>query len=165
MLTRGGLSWYGGLILGVVAGIVYLRFKKANLYKTVDLIIPFIALAQAIGRIGCFLNGCCFGKESWLGIYFPVHDAVLIPTQLYSSFLLLLIFMVLRFMQNYSHKDGQIFYAYLFLYSIKRFLVEFWRADNKVILYGLTLFQLISLGIFIFSVIMFCVISRKRKTI
>ncbi|PIP19418.1 MAG: prolipoprotein diacylglyceryl transferase [Candidatus Omnitrophica bacterium CG08_land_8_20_14_0_20_41_16] len=163
MLAHGGLSWFGGLILGVISGVIYLRHKKANLYRIADLIIPFVALAQALGRIGCFLNGCCFGKESAHGIYFPVHQAVLIPTQIYSSFALLLIFVILRFLQAHPHREGQIFYMYLLLYSIKRFLIEFWRADNKVIIFDLTLFQLISAVVFVFSVFKLVSILKNKS--
>jgi phosphatidylglycerol:prolipoprotein diacylglycerol transferase len=113
--------------------------------------MPFLALAQSLGRLGCFFNGCCFGKESVYGIYFPVHGLVLIPTQLYSSFILLLIFIILRFLQSRPHRLGQVFYAYLFLYSVKRFFIEFFRGDNRLIIFNLTLFQLISIAIFIIA--------------
>ena len=148
MLQKGGLAWFGGLVLGIFSGIFYLKIKKLNVYKITDLLVPFVALAQAIGRIGCFLNGCCFGKEDAFGIYFPVHGAVLIPTQLYSSLLLIGIFIILRFLQERPHKAGEIFFTYLLLYCAKRFLIEFWRADSPSILFGLTLFQLISIAIF-----------------
>ncbi len=152
MLSHGGMSWFGGLILGSISGIIYLKRKNMEIYRVVDLIIPFLALGQSIGRLGCFLNGCCFGKEF-----------VLIPVQIISSFLLLLIFIILRFLQGQPHKAGQIFYAYLFLYSIKRFFIEFWRADNKIIFFDLTLFQLISILIFIFSVVNLAIILKKAK--
>lgn len=152
MLNKGGLSWFGGLILGIGAGLAYLKKKKLAILKMLDLIIPFVALAQAIGRIGCLLNGCCFGKNAGFGIYFHVHNAVLIPTQLYSSLILVLIFIILRFIQDRPHKQGQVFFTYLLLYSIKRFSIEFLRADNPVIFLGLTLFQLMSIFIFCVAV-------------
>jgi len=151
MLQRGGLSWFGGLIAGVASSILYLKNKNLSVYRMLDLLSPFLALAQAIGRIGCLLNGCCFGKESKFGIYFDVHNEVLIPTQIYSSLLLIIIFIILRFLQNRPHKQGTIFFAYLLLYSLKRFFIEFWRADNEIIFSGLTLFQIISIIIFCFS--------------
>lgn len=151
MLSHGGMSWFGGLILGTISGVIYLKRKKMGVYKTMDLIVPFLALGQSIGRIGCFLNGCCFGKEY-----------VLVPAQIISSFLMLLIFIVLRLLQSRSHRTGQIFYIYLFLYSIKRFFIEFWRADNQVIFSGLTLFQVISILIFIFSAAGLAIILRKK---
>ena len=147
MLQHGGLSWFGGLLLGVFVGILYLKRKKIPVYKILDLVIPFVALGQAIGRIGCLLNGCCFGKG-------------LIPTQAYSSLLLIFIFVFLRFLQDKSHKDGEIFFLYLVLYSIKRFFIEFWRADNTVIFSGLTLFQVLSIIIFLLSLIKLFIIKK-----
>lgn len=163
MLAHGGLSWFGGLILAVLVGIAYLKNKNLPIYKVLDLIMPFVALGQAIGRIGCLLNACCFGKESGFGIYFPVHKAVLIPTQAYSSLLLVFIFIILRLLQDRPHKDGQIFFTYLLLYSVKRFFIEFWRADNEIILLGLTLFQLISIAIFCLSILKLIAIIKSRK--
>lgn len=141
MLQYGGLSWFGGLIFAIICGAAYLKKKKLSAYKTFDLIAPFIALAQAIGRIGCLLNGCCFGRTPF------------IPTQMYSSLLLILIFIILRFLQDRPHKEGQIFFTYLILYSLKRFFIEFWRLDNEIIFFGFTLFQLISVVIFSVSLL------------
>ena len=151
ILQHGGLSWFGGLILAIISAAVYLKKKKLPIYKTLDLIAPFVALGQAIGRIGCLLNGCCFGRVSKFGLYFAVHEKVLIPTQLYSSLSLLLVFVVLRFLQGKPHKEGQIFFTYLLLYSLKRFIIEFWRADSEVMFLGLTLFQIISFVVFCLS--------------
>lgn len=164
MLQHGGLSWYGGFMLGSIGGIWYLRKRKFPIYTALDLIAPYLALAQAIGRIGCLLNGCCYGKESIsFGIYFPVHEATLIPTQIYSSILLLLIFIFLKIKQEGFHLKGEVFFLYLLLYSIKRFFIEFWRGDNPIVFLGLTLFQIISIFIFIFSVIGLIRIYRSRK--
>jgi len=153
MLQHGGLSWFGGLIAGVISGGLYLKKKKLSLYETLDLCAPFIALAQAIGRIGCLFNGCCFGRPATRGFYFPVHSEVLLPIQLYSSLALLFIFIILKLLQDSPHRRGQVFFAYLLFYSLKRYIVEFWRADNPEILFGLTLFQLISVLLFAVSLI------------
>ncbi|MFA5437169.1 MAG: prolipoprotein diacylglyceryl transferase [Candidatus Omnitrophota bacterium] len=161
MLSRGGMSWFGGLFLGLISGLIYLKMKRQVIYRIMDLGVPFLVLAQSLGRLGCFFNGCCFGKESVYGVYFPVHGLVLIPTQLYSSFILLLIFIILRFLQLRPHRLGQVFYTYLFLYSIKRFFIEFFRADNKLIIFNLTLFQLISIAIFIIAV--FKLVNRDKN--
>ncbi|MDO8662069.1 MAG: prolipoprotein diacylglyceryl transferase [Candidatus Omnitrophota bacterium] len=162
MLQKGGLAWFGGLILGVFSGIYYLKSKKLAVYRITDLLVPFVALAQSIGRLGCFLNGCCYGRESAFGIYFPTHDAVLIPTQLYSSLFLVFIFIILRFLQEKPHQDGSIFFAYLILYSTKRFFIEFWRADSPSFAFGLTLFQLISIAIFLIAVVNLFLIKNKK---
>jgi phosphatidylglycerol:prolipoprotein diacylglycerol transferase len=150
MLQRGGLSWFGGLISGILSGIAYLKKKKLPVYKTLDLIVPFLALAQAIGRIGCLLNGCCFGRT-------------LIPIQIYSSLALIFIFMFLRFLQDRPHRGGTIFFAYLLLYSVKRFFLEFWRADNEVIFLGLTLFQIIGIAIFFLALSNLALILKPKR--
>ena len=163
MLQYGGLSWFGGLIAGSIAGIFYLRNRKLAAYKMLDLFAPFVALAQAIGRLGCLLNGCCFGKESVFGIYSPAQKAILLPTQIYSSLLLIVIFIVLRILQEKPHKEGQIFFIYLLLYSSKRFFIEFLRADNPAVLWGLTLFQLLSIIVFFFSAVKLILLIQKSK--
>jgi phosphatidylglycerol:prolipoprotein diacylglycerol transferase len=154
MLQYGGLAWFGGLIVGSVSGFFYLRKKKLGVYRILDLVAPFIALGQALGRVGCLLNGCCFGKASYYGVYLEAHNAVLLPTQIYSAGLLLIIFIILRLLQDRPRHAGTIFFAYLFLYSIKRFFIEFLRADNPIIYSGLTLFQIL-------SILLFCVSSVK----
>ena len=149
MLQQGGLSWFGGLIAGVSLGATYLRNKKLSVYRVLDLVSPYLALGQAIGRAGCYLNGCCFGKA-------------LIPVQILSSLILIFIFIVLRFLQERPQREGRIFFTYLLLYSVKRFFIEFWRADNLNIFQGLTLFQIISIVIFCLSLVKL-VLIRKTK--
>jgi len=163
MLQKGGLAWFGGLILGTLSGITYLKLKKLSVYKIADLLVPFVALAQSIGRIGCFLNGCCYGKESVFGIYNPAFDAALIPAQLYSSLFLVFIFIFLRFLQTRPHKTGIIFFAYLLLYSTKRFFMEFLRGDSPALAFGLTLFQFISIAIFLIAVFNLLLIKSKKN--
>lgn len=164
MLSHGGMSWFGGFFLGLASGIVYLKRRKQGVYRTLDLVVPFLALAQSLGRIGCFFNGCCFGKVSSYGIYFSVHEKILIPTQLYSSFLLILIFVILRFIQSRRHKIGFVFYSYIFLYSVKRFVIEFFRADNKPVIFNLTLFQLISIFLFFFSLFKLMAFLKPKES-
>ena len=164
MLQHGGMAWFGGLIFGSAAAVLFIKRHKMNLLKTLDLVVPFIALGQAIGRIGCLLNGCCYGRESAFGLYFKVFDKTLIPTQLYSSLLLLLIFIILRFKQDRKHLPGEILCSYLFLYSLKRFFIEFLRNDSPRMFYGLTIFQVLSLIVFIVSLGIFIrlfVIKKK----
>ncbi|MFA6350003.1 MAG: prolipoprotein diacylglyceryl transferase [Candidatus Omnitrophota bacterium] len=148
MLAHGGLSVFGGLILGIAAAVAYLKIKKLSVYLVFDTLMPFLALGQAIGRIGCLLNGCCYG-------------ATVIPVQIYASFSLLVVFMLLRFIQDRPHALGTVFYAYLFFYSFERFSIEFLRSDNPRILFSLTLFQLLCIPVFIISLIW--LVSRCEK--
>jgi phosphatidylglycerol---prolipoprotein diacylglyceryl transferase len=163
MLQHGGMAWFGGLIFGTAAAVYFIKKHKLQLLKSLDLLAPFIALGQAIGRIGCLLNGCCYGRESEFGLYFKVFDKRLIPTQLFSSLLLLLIFIFLRLKQDSKHLVGEIFCGYLFLYSLKRFFIEFLRNDSPRMYYGLTLFQVLCLVVFFLSLGLFIKLFQARE--
>ena len=120
----------------VVTGFLYCRIRKLVFFKYADVILPSVALAQGFGRIGCFLAGCCYGKEteSFLSVtfqdsvYAPNHVA-LIPTQLYSSGLDFLHFLLLLLIARNKKADGQVTACYLIFYSIGRFVIEFFRGD------------------------------------
>ena len=92
VIGSSGFVVYGGIIAGVLAGYLYTRFKKLDFMDYFDLVMPEIAIAQGFGRLGCFLAGCCYGKEthSWFGVEFPADSMApagikLIPTQLISA--------------------------------------------------------------------------------
>jgi len=163
MLQHGGMAIFGGIIFGFIFAWLFILKNKMDLLATLDLLVPFIALGQAIGRIGCFLNGCCYGRESSFGIYSAVSGKVLIPTQLYSSLLMFLIFIILRYMLNRKHLPGQILCSYLLLYSLKRFSIEFFRDDSPRILAGLTIFQFLSLAMFFLSLAGFVKLLYSKK--
>ena len=165
MIWKGGLIFYGGFIVAFVCSWVFLKRNKMPILRTCDHIIPYLALGQAIGRIGCFLNGCCFGKPTNLpwGVIFPAgsiagnaYPAIHIhPTQLYSAYTNFLIFAILLLFRNWKKLDGQILYLYFILYSVSRFLIEFLRADNPQILLGLTISQGICVVLFLAGVVMY----------
>lgn len=176
MLQKGGLAWQGSLVAGVMAGVFFIRRKKLPLFVLLDIAAPFIALGHAIGRIGCFLNGCCYGKPSSWGIYFPVWHEKLLPTQLYmvlGEFMVFLILMcvagagpcasLLKGPQRRSplHAPGTIFMLYLILSSFERFIVEFFRADHVVLWGGLSIFQYVCLLIIGVAAIINMRISRR----
>lgn len=142
MITHGGLVFYGGAISAFLFGLIYVKKAGLSILNTADLVVPYVALGHSIGRIGCLLNGCCFG--SLFGI----------PIQIYSSLALIFIFVLLRFGQDRPHKAGRILYSYFLLYSVKRFIIEFWRAEHTAIFLGITLFQIISIALFCFSLFM-----------
>lgn len=155
MINRGGLAWQGGFIGGLIAGLWFVKLKGLKLRVMLDVAAPYLALGQAIGRLGCFFNGCCFGKAWAFGIYFPVHHARLYPTQLYETGMLLAIFIFLKFFKKPSWPKGMIFVLYLWLAAIERFIVEFYRADHDTLVWGLSLFQFIAMGVFIAGIITF----------
>ena len=134
-----GFVVYGGLIGGILTGWLFCRIKKLSFLKYFDLVMPSIALAQAFGRIGCFLAGCCYGKETAgaFHVIFPADcrfapgGVPLIPTQLLSSAGDFLNFFVLLFCAKKTKADGQVGGFYLIFYSIGRFIIEFFRDDPR----------------------------------
>ncbi|MEJ2744781.1 MAG: prolipoprotein diacylglyceryl transferase [bacterium] len=192
MVWKGGLSYYGGLIGAVVAAAVYLKMRRLGVAEGFDLLIPSVSLGQAIGRIGCFLNGCCFGKVSALpfAVVFPegspaysyqLYEAGIIkpgspgtlpvhPAQLYETLMDLGIFIALSYVLSRKKYNGQVFLLYLVLYGAGRFLLEFIRADNPVVTslggLSLNLQQLISLAAFVIgTVVLVWAGARNRKRV
>lgn len=148
-LSRGGLIWYGGFGAALAAAFVFTMVRKIDFWSTADLVAPYIALGQAFGRIGCFLNGCCYGIAAPAHFIFGDRQ----PAQIYSAILLLVIFFILLAWQNRRRFPGEILIGYCVLYSTKRFFIEFLRGDNPRILLGLTMSQLLSVAFFIAAAI------------
>lgn len=130
-----GLTFMGGLMGGVVSFVSFALLSKdttvkASFFPVAELAAPCITAAHAIGRIGCFLSGCCYGVKSEHGLDFPGIGKVL-PTQLYeASFLLLLTAILLYFV--FSNKlSGFNLTLYALAYSIFRFVIEFFRGDER----------------------------------
>lgn len=147
LLQAGGV-FYGGLIVGVLVGVWYLRRHRLPVWKVADVAAPAVALAHAFGRVGCFAAGCCYGVPTELpwGVTFtnsysgtlvgvplniPLH-----PTQLYSALGNLLIFAALLWFYRRKSFDGQVFWVYVAAYSVFRFVVEFWRGDPRGAVFG-----------------------------
>jgi phosphatidylglycerol---prolipoprotein diacylglyceryl transferase len=173
---RGGLAYYGGFIFAAGFGLYYARKHKLGMWKMADLAAPWIALGLALTRIGCFLNGCCFGKLCDLpwGVHFPhgsaVHEAQVEahaisagasalpvhPTQLYLAGLNLLTFFLLYvFFRRRKRFDGTLFAWLLICKGVFRSLVEIWRDDDRGVLFGwlstsqLLSVPLVALGIYL----------------
>jgi phosphatidylglycerol:prolipoprotein diacylglycerol transferase len=129
-----GMTFIGGLIGGVVVFLaIYFAFRKKLPGRLID-IIAFapccIIIAHAFGRIGCAFAGCCYGKEIEAGIAMYNHGAWRIPTQLYEAFFLFVLYCVLFYLvkcKNYKYTMP----IYLFTYGIFRFVIEFFRADDR----------------------------------
>ncbi|TCL60904.1 phosphatidylglycerol:prolipoprotein diacylglycerol transferase [Hydrogenispora ethanolica] len=146
-LSSGGLAFHGGLIGGFLAGFGFLRLKKIYPWTLADLLAPFIALGYSLVRIGCLLNGCCYGKASGLPWALPCAygDATLRhPTQLYSLVGSLVLFVILWRNLDHHRFPGFLFLLYVGLYSMLRFGVEFFRVGPMVFPW-LSLAQLVCL--------------------
>lgn len=150
-----GFTFYGGFILGLIALFISFRFLKVNTQNGLSLIVPLLLISHAFGRIGCFMAGCCYGKptNSIFGVTFPIDSfpyeeyqcsLSIHPTQLYEAFFLIILFFIcLKYISFYNRIP-----FYLISYGLLRFLIEFFRADNRGVLFSQTILspsQLISL--------------------
>jgi phosphatidylglycerol---prolipoprotein diacylglyceryl transferase len=164
MINKGGLVFSGSLIVAPVFGILYAKKAGITITDGADLLAPFIALGHAIGRIGCFLNGCCYGRptESVFGMQFPFSPVKLYPTQLFSAAGLFIIFLVLFFMQKRRAFKGQIISLYLIVYGVFRFFIEFLRGDLEPIFHNISLTQAISLAFILTGILSFYTLKRNE---
>ena len=179
-LQAGGV-FYGGLIAALALAWWYIRKTKLPPLRTADVFAPAIAVGHAIGRLGCFSAGCCWGVECHLPWAVTFHDPVandlvgvplntpLHPTQLYESAAEFLIFGILYWRFRRQHRDGAIISLYLMLYSTARFIVEFFRVHEQGNLWGgpLDTSQWLSVALFALGASYFAVkrrVSRPART-
>jgi len=158
-LWRSAGVYYGGFLIALLVSVILMRRWKLPWRKTSDAFAPGVALGHAIGRLGCFSAGCCWGRPttSWIGVRFTAKaseltgvpiDSPLVPTQLIEAGANLLIFAFLLWLRKRRSFDGQIIYAYLMSYSVARFVIEFWRDDPRGQLLGLSTSQFIAVVLF-----------------
>ncbi|MCD6498606.1 MAG: prolipoprotein diacylglyceryl transferase [Deltaproteobacteria bacterium] len=150
-IWQGGLVFYGGLILALILGAIVIRFKGMPGWRTADAMAPGAALGHALGRIGCFSVGCCFGKPTTAGIaahFGPSSIAYqqqvaasrlsplatstvgLHPVQLYESAGEAIIFLTLLALARRKRFDGALILTYVLFYSVLRFITEMFRGDQ-----------------------------------
>ena len=166
-----GFVEYGGIIGGILAAWLYCKVAKLKFMIYFDLVMPSVALAQGFGRIGCFLAGCCYGKETvgTLAVIFKDSDFApnnisLIPTQIYSSILDFIHYGILLFILKKQKKDGETAAAYLIFYSAGRFVLEFFRGDlARGSVGALSTSQFISLFTFVVAIVLLLVFSENAR--
>ncbi len=182
-LSGGGMALLGAIVLGLLAFIVYFKIRHKNYKRYLDIYAPYIPLAQSIGRIGCFFNGCCYGSLTNVPWGITYLGGIRHPAQLYESVLDFLLFLFLYKLRNkhYTHlfghkiefRRGSKFVLYLTSYSLIRFVLEFFRDDIPANIFGFVmrgnLFNQIMYGIiFILGIIYlfftFKNLSRNYKT-
>lgn len=170
-IDKGGLVFFGGFILALISLYTYCRKIKVDFIKVFDIMTPAMTIGHACGRIGCFLNGCCFGTvtKSWFGVTYPLYSepymrypgAALHPVQLYEAFFNIVTCGVMFFLVRKVRYKGVPTGAYFISYGVLRFIIEFFRGDNAKI-FGLTIAQYIGIGVIIMGTI-FLVYGLKRK--
>lgn len=132
LVIESGTSVVGGILGAGLFSLIYLRRVELPFWPTLDIAFTVIPLGQAVGRVGCFLAGCCYGRPTDLfwGVKFPGHPSPVHPTQLYESGLNFLNFVFLIRLLKRQKFGGQNIAFYLMNYSIIRFVVEYWRGDD-----------------------------------
>ena len=162
-------TYYGGLFGGVIAFILmyryfYLRLNVPVLDKLLIVVPGAVSLGHAIGRLGCFLNGCCYGKETdkWFGVLFPGFEHKVIPTQLFEMFFLLALAAVLLFLA-FKWNTKYTLPIYLISYSTFRFIIEFFRGDERGQFGALSPSQYWSIVLFVVGVVMLVLYLKLGK--
>jgi phosphatidylglycerol:prolipoprotein diacylglycerol transferase len=156
-LVRAAGVFYGGLLAAFATGVWLVGRYKLPLWTTADLVAPGIALGHVIGRFGCLLAGCCYGKPTGVPWAITFTDPVatmntstplnepLHPTQLYDAGAEMIILLVLLITERRGGKfPGRTFWLYMLLYAISRFIIEFYRGDERGIIGGLSTSQFVS---------------------
>lgn len=170
-LDKGGLVFLGGFIGAFLFTYLYYIYNKLNPLEYGDILMAAVALGHSFGRIGCYFNGCCYGRLScageW-GVVFPGtgpgSGVLRIPVQLYSSMGNFIIFVLLVLFIRRFKEPGKVMALYMILYPVHRFLIEFLRADNRGGFFlTLSISQWISIIIFISGITLFKILSNKKN--
>ncbi|MDH4163154.1 MAG: prolipoprotein diacylglyceryl transferase [Nitrospirota bacterium] len=175
-IWKGGLVFYGGLIGAVGTGLWYVRHHNLPMWKTADIVAPYIALGHMFGRFGCFFAGCCYGAPCASSVCITFADprslaplgVPVYPTQLFEAGGEFMNFILLLMLYRHKKFDGQIFWFYPALYSILRFMVEFFRGDAaRGVYFGgyISTSQIISVLSFGISLFMLWWLGRKQAEI
>jgi phosphatidylglycerol:prolipoprotein diacylglycerol transferase len=176
VLARSGGVFYGGLIMATLVAFWYIRRHALPFWTTCDIFAPGIALGHVIGRVGCLMAGCCYGRRTdvpWAVTFtdpfaasnvgtplnVPLH-----PTQLYEAGAELVILVMLLATERKGRPyPGRTFWGYMFLYAVSRFVIEFYRADERGLLMGLSTSQFISLVLAPLSLFMLVYLRRPHS--
>ena len=159
MLGSEGFVVYGGIITGILSILVYCRVEKLSFLTYMDMMAPAVAINQGLGRVGCFMAGCCYGKPTdlWFGVVFPENSLApagirLIPTQLFSAFFDIMLAVFLILITRKVKYRGMVSGLYLVLYGVGRFIIEIFRDDADRGMVGpLSTSQFISIFMVIFA--------------
>ncbi len=158
-IWQGGMSFHGGAAAGIISGSLYMRWRRIPILAMADAAGPGLALGYAIGRVGCFLNGCCYGVPTDLPWGMPFREGQVglhyHPTQLYALGINLVLAALLARAYLRPHRNGQILALYLGGYSVYRFAIEALRkgVTADVFAFGLTEAQAFSFLVIGLSVV------------
>jgi phosphatidylglycerol:prolipoprotein diacylglycerol transferase len=176
ILQSGGV-FYGGLIGAFPVAWWYARKHALAPWRTADVLAPAVAIGQAIGRLGCFAAGCCYGRPAnvpWAVTFRDAYasrtvgtplDTPLHPTQVYEAIACLVIFFALTAMARRKRFDGQVTLAYVILYAVARFAIEFYRGDavRGTVLGWLSTSQFIALLMVLAAAIILPAVAKRNR--
>jgi len=174
-LLRSGGVFYGGLIAAVTVALAYIWRHRMPMWTTTDVFAPGIALGHVVGRLGCLLAGCCFGRPTSVPWAISFHDpnafatsgtplgVSLHPTQLYEAGAeALILAFLLAFERRGRPFPGRTFWSYMLLYGVSRFIIEFYRGDPRGTVFdALSTSQFVSVILVPLSVVMLVLLSRR----
>ena len=166
---KGGFIYFGGFLSGLFFGLLFLKFKRQNLWHWLDVSAPVAAFSYGLGRLACFFNGCCYGAvtDSFWGLKFPHLHALRHPTQLYAVLyelcVWLLLLLIERKVKIIQLNKGILFLTWIFFHGLGRILMESLRADPRGdLVLGLSVSTLISLLLIAASLII-CIYRLLKK--
>ncbi|MEK7316549.1 MAG: prolipoprotein diacylglyceryl transferase [Candidatus Eisenbacteria bacterium] len=176
-LWEGGLILYGGYVFAIAGGILYVRSRGLRVWRVADAAAPSMALGIGIGRLGCFMNGCCYGLPTTLpwGVRFPAESVPsymfpgshLHPSQIYLSLAGLGIFVWLLLSDRKPRFDGWLFWIYIAVDAAFRFLLDFTRYYDSSSAIGslgqlsFNMNQVLSGGLIVLSLVMLAILARR----
>jgi len=165
-IRNGGLAVEGAVIVALIFLTVYSKIKRFNLLGMLDIVSLSVTLGQSIGRLGCFLNGCCYGKPTefflGLGVKFPHLAEKVHPTQLYYSTAYIVLFFILKRMYKKHLQPGTVFVTYILAFALIRYIIDMLRGDLFPTGLGLYSTQIIGIVLFITGTVWFLFILGKQ---
>ena len=172
-IDQGGLVFYGGFILAFILVVLYVRkVCRADVVRVLDVMAPALAAAHSLGRIGCFFNGCCYGKPAqifWAMAYpagsepyrkygsLPLH-----PVQIYEALLNIILAAILFYIVRKCRR-GTAMASYIFAYGVLRFVDEFFRGDHSDFVQGFTPAQVIGFGMIPLGIVLLIKFLRTKQ--
>ena len=168
---QGGMTSFGGLLGGVWLGIVVCKKKGMNVWDALDIAAPSLAIGMFFGRLGCLLNGCCYGHQCelpWAMSFYPENEPAKLgvhPTQIYEMIGVAIAFALLMALEKRRAFRGQLFLAFCVLYGIVRFVVEIWReqAGAGSVKAGLSTGQWASIAVVLVAGAFWPMLAKKNR--
>lgn len=173
MIWEGGLVFHGGLLCAIPVGWILIRRNKLSFWGLFDLLAPSLAIGQALGRIGCFYAGCCYGLPAQLPWSVTFNDPKslasqgdpLHPTQLYAAAANSIIFLILVFFRKRTRFSGQLSCIYLGLHAVFRVVIERFRGDLRLLLFNQTvsLTQVLSALLLLLAIFLYLYLGNRKQ--